>query len=75
MKVCFIMYPWERINPKQDSTLRIIHECVKRGNEVAITFPNNLTIRESVTLSLCHTVLPTEIKKVYCNELTGEIYP
>ncbi len=47
------MYPWERVEPKQDSTLRIIHEAVKRGNDVFITHPNNLTIRDSVTLSLC----------------------
>lgn len=56
MRICFIMYPWEDINPKVDSTLRIIHECVKRGHEVAITQPRNLTIRESVTLSLCNTI-------------------
>ena len=53
MKICFIMYPWERVNPKQDSTLRIIHEAVKRGHDVAITHANNLTIRDSVTLSYC----------------------
>lgn len=56
MKICFIMYPWERVNPKQDSTLRIIHESVKRGHEVAITHAQNLTIRESLTLSLCKTI-------------------
>lgn len=50
------MYPWERVNPKQDSTLRIIHELVFRGHEVAITHPPNLTIRDSVTLSLCKTI-------------------
>lgn len=55
------MYPWERVDPKQDSTLRIIHEAVKRGNEVAITHPHNLTIRESLTLSLCSTVIMPEV--------------
>lgn len=50
------MYPWENIDPRQDSTIRIIHEAVKRGNDVAITHPQNLTIRDSVTLSLCHTI-------------------
>lgn len=49
------MYPWERINPKQDSSIRIIHECVKRGHDVAITHPQNLTIRKSVTYSYCKT--------------------
>ena len=51
------MYPWERVNPAQDSTLRIVHESVKRGHEVSITHPQNLTIRDSVTLSLCKKIL------------------
>lgn len=51
------MYPWERVNPSQDSTLRIIHEAVKRGHEVSITHPMNLTIRESLTYSLCKDIL------------------
>jgi glutathione synthase len=56
MKICFIMYPWERVTPSQDSTLRIIHEAVKRGHEVSITHPSNLTIRDSITLSLCKQI-------------------
>ena len=77
MKICFIMYPWERVNPKQDSTLRIIHEFVVRGHEVAITHPQNLTIRDSVTLSLCKTIeqkekvsssIPSFYKTVVFNE-------
>jgi glutathione synthase len=55
MKICFIMYPWEKIDPKQDSTLRILHECVKRDFDVAITYPQNLTIRDSITYSFCRT--------------------
>ena len=60
MKVCFIMYPWERVNPPTDTTIRIVHECVKRGYEVAITTPSNLTIRDSVTLSYCKTIQPLD---------------
>lgn len=60
IKLCFIMYPWERVEPSQDSTLRIIHEAIKRGHEVAITNPSNLTIRDSVTLSLCKKIVPME---------------
>tara|TARA_B100001115_G_C15833944_1_gene416719 strand:- start:587 stop:1627 length:1041 start_codon:yes stop_codon:yes gene_type:complete len=60
MKICFIMYPWERVDPAQDSTIRIIHECVKRKHEVAITHAANLTIRDSVTLSLCKWINPEE---------------
>ncbi|WP_116963952.1 glutathione synthase [Fastidiosibacter lacustris] len=48
MRICFIMYPWERVEAQMDSTLRLIHECVKRGHMVALTTPNNLTIRNSV---------------------------
>ncbi len=50
------MYPWERVHPAQDSTIRIIHEAVKRGHEVSITHPSNLTIRDSITLSLCKKI-------------------
>lgn len=60
MKICFIMYPWERVNPAQDSTVRIIHESVKRGHEVAVTHAANLTIRDSVTLSMCKWIVPAE---------------
>ncbi len=77
MKICFIMYPWEQLNPKQDSTLRMIHELAIRGHEVAITYPNNLTIRDSITLSLCKTIIsqdkfsnsiPSFYKSVIFNE-------
>lgn len=61
MKICFIMYPWERINPRQDSSIRIIHECVRRGHEVAITHSKNLTIRDSVTLSYCKTIVADKV--------------
>jgi glutathione synthase len=71
------MYPWERVSPKQDSTLRMIHELVVRGHEVAITHAPNLTIRDSVTLSLCKTIamegkissnIPSFYKSVKFNE-------
>ncbi len=52
MKVCFLMYPWERVT-KGDSTLRMIHESVKRGHKVAMTTPERLSIRDSVTIANC----------------------
>lgn len=55
MKICFIMYSWEKINPRQNSTIRLVHESVKRGFDVAITYPQNLTIRDSITYSYCRT--------------------
>ena len=35
MNICFIMYPWENVDPEVDSTLRLIHEAVKRKHQVA----------------------------------------
>jgi glutathione synthase len=46
------MCPWEEMT-KGDSTLRMIHECVKRGHSVAMTTPERLGIRESVTMANC----------------------
>jgi glutathione synthase len=59
MKICFIMYPWESLNPKQDSTIRLVHECAARNHEVSITCTNNLTIRDSVTQGYCRTIINT----------------
>ncbi|WP_072555179.1 glutathione synthase [Tenacibaculum todarodis] len=54
MNVCFLMYPWESIKaPENDTSMTLIHECVKRGHGVAICSPSNLTIRNSVTNAFC----------------------
>ncbi|OOY34430.1 glutathione synthetase [Solemya velum gill symbiont] len=60
MKICFLMYPWDRIEPETDSTLRLIHEAASRGITVAITTPNNLTVRESVAYAFCNVLKKTE---------------
>lgn len=49
MNICFILDPWESIEPHGDSSIRLIHECVLRGHRVGITGPHNLTIRNSRT--------------------------
>ena len=54
MNVCFIMYPWEEIDPENDSTLTMIHEFAKRGHGMAITTPANLTIRDSIAYAFSH---------------------
>lgn len=54
------MYPWERVEPNTDSTLRIIHECASRGHTVAITTGANLTIRDSVAMSFCKLIQKEE---------------
>lgn len=53
MKICFIMYSWDRIDPEMDTTLRLIHECVSRGHMVALSTVNKLTIRDSIAIAFC----------------------
>ena len=60
MNICFIMYPWENVEYKTDTTLRLIHEAFIRGHRVAITNPNNLTMRESTTSAFCKVLKCTE---------------
>lgn len=54
------MYPWDRIEPETDSTLRLIHEAASRGHTVAITTPNNLTVRDSETYAFCNVLAKTQ---------------
>lgn len=81
MNVCFIMYPWEQIDPENDTTLALIKECVKRGHGVAMCTPANLTIRNSVTNAFCTVVgrmekVPTSLKSFYKKaELREEMLP
>ncbi|SNR16404.1 glutathione synthase [Tenacibaculum jejuense] len=70
MNICFLMYPWEEINPEKDSSLTLIHECAKRGHGVAICTPSNLTIRNSVTNAFCTIInrmekVPSSYKTYY----------
>lgn len=53
MKICFLMYPWKSIQPDTDTSIRLIHECVRRGHTVALTTVNNLTIRDSIAHAFC----------------------
>jgi glutathione synthase len=62
------MYPWDRIEPESDSTLRLIHECASRGHTVAITTTNNLTVRESVVHAFCNVLRKSD--KVPSNVLS-----
>jgi len=50
------MYPWERIAPETDTTLRLIHESAIRGHTVAITTPSSLTVRDSVANAFCNVL-------------------
>lgn len=70
MNICFIMYPWEKIDPENDTSLALIKECSKRGHGVAMCTPANLTIRNSVTNAFCAVVgrmdkVPSSLKAFY----------
>ena len=70
MHICFLMYPWSKIDPETDSTIRLIHESVKRGHTVALATPNNLTIRDSIASAFCDvfkkgTAVPEKISAFY----------
>ena len=70
MNICFLMYPWEEIDPDNDTSLALIHECVRRKHGVAICSPANLTIRNSVTSSFCTVIsrmekVPGSLKSFY----------
>ncbi len=65
MKICFIMYPWERVQPDTDTTLRMIHECVLRGHTVALSTIHKLTIRDSVASAFCDVIM--KVRKVSAN--------
>ena len=70
MNICFIMYPWEDIDPENDTSLALIKECSKRGHGVAMCTPANLTIRDSVTNAFCAVIgrmdkVPTTLKAFY----------
>ncbi|WP_299694393.1 glutathione synthase [uncultured Vibrio sp.] len=56
MHICFLMYPWERISPESDTTLRLVHECAARGHTVAITTTSGLTIRDSTVYGFCQII-------------------
>lgn len=81
MNICFLMYPWEEINPEKDTSLTLIHECVKRKHGVALCTPANLTIRNSVTNAFCTVIgrmekTPANLKSFYKQaQLREEMLP
>lgn len=70
MNILFLMYSWNSIDPDNDSTIRLIHECVSRKHTVALATVNNLTMRESSALAFCQVFIksddvPVNIKTFY----------
>ncbi|WP_298420768.1 glutathione synthase [uncultured Kordia sp.] len=77
MNICFLMYPWEEIDPENDTSLALIKECVKRGHGVAMCTPSNLTIRDSVTNAFCTVIgrmekTPSTLKSFYMKAVLRE---
>ena len=78
MNICFLMYPWESIkSPENDTSLTLIHECLKRGHGVAICAPANLTIRNSVTCAFVTIInrmdkVPSSMKSFHKNASVRE---
>jgi len=60
MNICFIIDPWEEIDPAEDSTIRLIHESAIRGHTVGILYPYSLTIRESNTYGFVRIIQKQE---------------
>lgn len=70
MNICFIMYPWERVEAEMDTTLRMIHEAFIRNHHVGIMTPNNLTIRDNEAQGFVKIIdsmekIPTDPTKFY----------
>lgn len=78
MNICFLMYPWQEIKmPENDSSVCLIHECVKRGHGVAVCTPANLTIRNSITSAYCTIInkmesVPNSLKTFHKKAKTRE---
>ena len=71
------MYPWEDIDPDNDTSLALIHECVRREHGVALCSPANLTIRNSVTNAFCTVInrmdkVPASLRAFYKKAVTRE---
>lgn len=60
MNICFIIDPWESIDPESDSTIRLIHESVIRNHNTGILYPNRLTIRNSITCGFVKKIVKNE---------------
>ncbi|HAT86390.1 MAG TPA: glutathione synthase [Rhizobiales bacterium] len=56
MKICFLMYPWEKITPETDTTLRLIYEAWLRGHIVTLATETSLTLRDTEAYAFCFVI-------------------
>ncbi len=52
MRILFLLYPWETINPQKDTSLILIHEALKRNHEVYIALPEDIMMSEGKALAI-----------------------
>ena len=56
MNIGFVMYEWESVKPKLDSTLRLIQESVSRGHKVSLIYPYEMAIRRTCVWANCRII-------------------
>jgi glutathione synthase len=56
MNIGFVMYEWEKVSLKLDSTLRLIQESISRGHKVSLIYPNEMAIRRTSVWANCRIV-------------------
>mgnify|MGYP001239347934 FL=1 len=59
MNIGFVMYDWNTVKPKLDSTIRLIQESVSRGHKVSLIYPNEIAIRRTMVWANCRIVSST----------------
>ena len=60
MNICFIMDHWSDIKPITDSTIRMIHECCKRGHQVFITHASSVSVKDSQVMAKCQKIISSK---------------
>lgn len=58
MKICFVMYPWDKIVPGKDTTIRLIKECIECGYEVSLVTKSGVTLQKGKVLGQCQKLIP-----------------
>jgi len=51
------MYPWDKVEPGKDTTMRIIKECVDRGFEVSYLTKKDISIAKGKVVGNCKKML------------------
>jgi len=81
MNIAFVMYEWSTIKPYLDTTLRLIHEALKRGHKVSAIYPSEMAIRRTIVWANCHIITSNnlntdDVDEFYSScQLTEEFMP